>query len=101
MGSIAEGLLLRLLALTQVGGLGLLGLEDQWHKVSGLVRPIAEWLALGKAARAPGVSLPGFELEGGWLLGGDRWLAHGHLLNERRRNRWTKKQGQESQAATE
>ena len=74
MGSIAEGRLLRLLALTQVGGLGLLGLEDQWHKVSGLVRPIAEWLALGKATRAPGVGLPGFELDGGRMLGGDLGL---------------------------
>jgi hypothetical protein len=68
------------LALAQKSGLGFLRAEDQGFELGGLVGSVAEGLALGVPAGAPGVFFSGFQLHLSWIFRGDMGFGHGFLL---------------------
>ncbi len=77
MSSVAEGFVVRVLALAEVGRLGLFRLEHERDHAMFFMRTVAERLFVGMTAGAPGVALSGFELDCGGLLGGDMGFGHG------------------------
>ncbi len=80
MRTIAEGFVLRVLALAKVSGLGLFGLEHKRHHAVFFMGTITEGLFLRVTAGTPSVILSGFQLDLGGMFGGDMGFGQDGLL---------------------
>ena len=80
MRSITIGFILGMFALAKESGFRFLGLKDHGREFGVLVGAVAEGLAFGQPAGAPGVSFTGFQLYLGWEFRCDCWLGHDSLL---------------------
>jgi hypothetical protein len=90
MGAVAQGALLGVLAGAEVDGAGGFGLKRYRREGGTLMGTIAERLVLAVSARAPVVSLAGFDEDGDRGLLGDVRGGHGKEIQD---ERWKIKDG--------
>jgi hypothetical protein len=83
VGTVAIGLVVRVLAIAEESGLGFLGLENEWGESRvGLVGSIAKRLFVRVSAGAPGVGLSRFQFHFRGLFSGDIRFRHLGLLHD-------------------
>jgi hypothetical protein len=82
MRAVAEGTLLGVLTGAEVNGAVRLGLIRHGRESGTLVGAIAERLVLAVSARAPVVSLAGFDEDGDWGLLRDVGGGHGEKIQD-------------------